>query len=249
MPVTNRKKNIQGQGGTKNVAQSYNRFKTFGGREYTGMTVGRSHKWNYDKGVWRDIKISPDLWGISYAVTKRRAGHAPAGSGASVGTDYHWVILAHQHVEKLNPDDYSTVMTGLKFKLAHRRGNSDKWSLSATAQRKHLITFLEDMIAQLKRAPVPLEIDVDNISHKGEAMPIMEACSDGKCDVYDITLDDQHLGLLRRLKSGWKMDIVEDQKLIKALGKALEAHRVGDNTEMTGGVPLPPRKKKAASSQ
>lgn len=199
------------------------------------MSVGRSHKWYYDKGVWRDIKISPDLWGVSYAVTKRRAGHAPGGSGAAVGTDYHWVILAHQHVEKLNADDYSTIMTGLKFKLAHRRGNSDKWNISGAAQRKHLIGFLENMIAQLKQEPIPLEITVGKVVHKGEAIPVREACVEGRCDVYDITLDDQHLGLLRRLKSGWKLETVEDQKLIKALGKALDAHRIGDEAVVTKG--------------
>src|SRR5688500_2214820 len=89
----------------KNVAQSYNKCKEFGGKGYTGISIGRSHKWYYDKGEWRDSKITPDLWSISYAVTKRRAGHAPKGSGASVGTDYHWFIIAHQNVEKLNADD------------------------------------------------------------------------------------------------------------------------------------------------
>jgi hypothetical protein len=213
------------------VARSYNRFKAFGGRGYTGMSVGRSHKWYYDKGVWRDTKISPDLWGISYAVTKRRAGHAPGGSGASVGTDYHWVILAHQHVEKLNPDDYSTVMTGLKFKLAHRGGNSNKWNISGEAQRKQLIGFLEEMIAQLKQEPIKLEIMLSDGLHKGEAIPVRQACLEGVCNVYDVTLDDQHLGLLRRLKSGWKLDTVEDKKLIKALGKALD----GDGTAYVAG--------------
>lgn len=43
-------------------------------------------------------KITPDLWTISYAVTKRRAGRAPKGSGVPVGTEYHWYIVAHQHV-------------------------------------------------------------------------------------------------------------------------------------------------------
>src|SRR3954467_11347244 len=133
----------------KDVAASYNTVKEVDGKTYTGMGIGRSHKWYYDKGEWHDTKLSPDLWGISYAVTKRRAGHAPKGSGASVGTDYHWVILSHQLVEKLNADDYSTVMTGIKFKLAHKRKGKEKWNTSATTQRNHLMQFLKDMIAQL----------------------------------------------------------------------------------------------------
>jgi len=79
-------------------AVSYNEFKTYEGRKYTGMKIGRSHKWYYDKGEWKEKKITPDLWQISYAVTKRRAGRAPEGSGVPVGTEYHWYIVAHQNV-------------------------------------------------------------------------------------------------------------------------------------------------------
>ena len=43
----------------------------------TGVQIGRGHHWNYDKGDWKETKITPDLWEISYAVTKRRVGHAP----------------------------------------------------------------------------------------------------------------------------------------------------------------------------
>jgi hypothetical protein len=190
----------------KDVAESYNRFKTFGGKTYTGMAVGRSHKWYYDQGVWHDTKITPELWSISYAVTKRRAGHAPKKSGASVGTDYHWFILAHQHVEKLNADDYSTEMTGLKFKLAHKRAGKNKWSLSGKTQRRHLIDFLKEMIVQLEQEPVAvaLEMEVNGESYKGEAIPVREACVEGICHVYEVTLNDQYLGLIRRLKNSWK---------------------------------------------
>src|SRR6185295_18802166 len=94
------------------ISKTYNEFKQFEGHQYTGMKVGRSHKWYYDKGEWRETKITPDLWEISYAVTKRRAGKAPEGSGVPVGTEYHWYILAHQNVRKLNANDYSTSMTG-----------------------------------------------------------------------------------------------------------------------------------------
>src|SRR5689334_14219328 len=86
------------------AGESYDRYKFYEGKQYTGMKVGQSHKWYYDKGEWRDRKITPDLWEIHYAVTKRRAGHAPKGSGVPVGTGYHWYILAHQDVRKLNGD-------------------------------------------------------------------------------------------------------------------------------------------------
>ena len=89
------------------VSASYNKYKEYEGKQYSGMRVGGSHKWYYDKGEWRDRKITPDIWEISYAVTKRRAGKAPEGSGVPVGTEYHWYILAHQNVRKLNANDYT----------------------------------------------------------------------------------------------------------------------------------------------
>jgi len=117
------------------------------------MKVGRSHKWYYDKGEWKEKKITPGLWEISYSVTKRRAGKAPKGSGVPVGTEYHWYIISHQNVKKINADDYTTSMSGLKYKLAHKRAGNDKWSASAKTQRTHLIKFLQEFIAQLKGNP------------------------------------------------------------------------------------------------
>jgi hypothetical protein len=42
----------------KDLAENYNQFKEFEGHQYTGMKVGRSHKWYYDKGEWRESKIT-----------------------------------------------------------------------------------------------------------------------------------------------------------------------------------------------
>jgi hypothetical protein len=134
----------------KESAKSYNEFKTFEGQQYTGMRVGRSHKWYYDKGEWKEKKITPDEWEFNYNVVKRRAGHAPEGSGVPVGTEYHWYILSHQNVRKLNANDYTTVMTGLKFKLAHKRFDKNTWSASEKAQRKKLISILKRMIRELE---------------------------------------------------------------------------------------------------
>jgi hypothetical protein len=115
------------------------------------MKVGRSHKWYYDKGEWKETKITPDLWRISYAVTKRRAGRAPEGSGVSVGTEYHWYVLAHQNVCKLNANDYTTSMSGLKFKIAYKRADTGKWNATPQTQRKRMISFLHDVIEDLEK--------------------------------------------------------------------------------------------------
>jgi hypothetical protein len=135
----------------KDIAASYNEFKEFEGKRYTGMKIGRAHKWYYDKGEWKEKKVTPDKWQFTYAVTKRRAGKAPEGSGVPVGTEYHWYILAHQNVKKLNANDYSTSMAGMKFKVAHKRADTEKWSASERAQRKRMIQFLQEMIRELEQ--------------------------------------------------------------------------------------------------
>jgi hypothetical protein len=141
-----RKKN----GIKKDISKTYNEYKEFEGKQYTGMKVGRSHKWYYDKGEWKEKKITPDKWEFTYAVNKRRAGHAPEGSGVPVGTEYHWYILAHQNVRKLDANNYTTSMTGLKYKLAHKRAEKEKWNATDNTQRKQIIHLLQELIDQLK---------------------------------------------------------------------------------------------------
>ncbi|ASZ15080.1 hypothetical protein CK934_23165 [Chitinophaga sp. MD30] len=185
------------------------------------MQIGRGHHWHYDQGDWKETKITPDLWEISYAVTKRRVGHAPEGSGVPVGTGYHWYILAHQTAEKLNANDYATTMSGLKFKIAHKRADKQKWSASGATQRKHLIAFLKEIIDQLERAPVPIQFEYDDVTYKGEGIPISQTCRPGFCYELDITLNDAPMGIIRYGKSGWKMDLIKDKKLIAAIGDAV----------------------------
>lgn len=132
------------------LAATYDAFKVFEGRRYTGMKVGGRHTWHYDAGVWKERKIAPDRWEITYAVPKRRAGKAPPGSGVPVGTEYHWFLLAHQDVRKLDANTYSTAMTGLKYKIAHKRAGSETWSASETAQRRALVRILRETIRTLE---------------------------------------------------------------------------------------------------
>jgi hypothetical protein len=131
------------------VAASYNATKSFHGQRYTGMKVGRSHTWKYDAGDWKETKVTPDEWRFTFNVTKRRKGHAPEGSGVPVGTEYHWYILGHQIVRKLNANDYGTEMEGTKYKLAHRRADHPEYNISDRAQRKRLVLLLRRMIAEL----------------------------------------------------------------------------------------------------
>jgi hypothetical protein len=140
-------------GGAAQGASSYDRFKDYQGQRYTGMKVGRGHKWRYDAGEWREKKVTPDRWDFQYSVTKRRAGKAPAGSGAPVGTAYRWYILADQIVTKQDANSYTTEMAGLKYKVAHRRADKETWSASDAAQRRRLVKLLRETIAELEATP------------------------------------------------------------------------------------------------
>jgi adenosine deaminase len=71
----------------RNTMSTYNEFKEFEGKKYTGMKVGRSHKWYYDKGEWKEKKITRDQWEFNFSVGKKRVGQAP--EGVPVGTEYH----------------------------------------------------------------------------------------------------------------------------------------------------------------
>jgi len=144
-----RLQSLQKKNGTKKNIE-YNKFKEFEGKKYTGMKVGRTHKWFYDKGEWKEKKLTPDKWQFSYSVTKKRAGNAPEGSGVPVGTEYHWYILAHQNVKKLDANNYTTSMIGLKYKLAHKRVEKNNWSSSDDAQRKRLVEILQELIKNIK---------------------------------------------------------------------------------------------------
>ena len=137
----------------KDIAASYNSFKKFHGEEYTGMKIGRGHKWLYDKNEWKETKVTPDKWEFTYSTVKRRKGKAPEGSGVPVGTKYHWYILSHQFAEKLDANTYTIVMTGLKFKLAHKRADHDKWNITEKGKCKRLIRILKEFVAELEQHP------------------------------------------------------------------------------------------------
>lgn len=161
------KEESKDSGKQKDITQSYNKFKEFEGKRYTGMKVGRSHSWIYDAGPWKETKLTPDKWEIHYSVTKRRKGRAPKGSGVPVGTKYHWYILAHQIVEKLNANDYSTEMSGIKYKVAHQRANKDDWNISELTQKKRLVKVLKELTTTL-------EEEIEEATEKRKTKPRKE---------------------------------------------------------------------------
>ncbi|QYS98040.1 Mannose-6-phosphate isomerase [Trichoderma simmonsii] len=132
----------------------YNSLKSFNGQYYSGMAVGGSHTWNYDGGVWHEVKEEPDLWKIDYMTNKKRAKKAPERSGAPVGTEYHWLIVAHQHVRKIDANTYETNLEGSKYKLAHKGAASNTWSIpTVKGQREREVELLEDAKRRVQGLP------------------------------------------------------------------------------------------------
>jgi hypothetical protein len=77
----------------------------------------------------------------------------------------------------------------------------------------HLIKFLQELVAQLQQEPVPLQLEYNGKSYRREGVPVPETCHDGVCPELDITFNDERLGILHSMKSGWKMDEVKDKDL------------------------------------
>lgn len=212
----------------KDTSASYNKFKEFEGKRYTGMAIGRTHHWYYDKGDWKEKKVTPEKWELTYSTTKRRAGKAPEGSGVPVGTGYHWFILAHQYVEKLNANDYLTQMVGIKYKLAHKRATKDSWSATGITQKKHLVEILKSLIEELEAdpeqlTPIPLKLEYKNKLYEGTAMPVPTACEHGACYDLDITLNKEHIGVMRRDGDQWKISELKSKGLANAIGEQISA--------------------------
>ena len=135
---------------------AYDDVKEFEGETYSGMAVGGEHTWLYPNGLWKETKVAPDRWDFTFNSIKERERSAPPGSGVPVGTQYHWYLLADQRVRKIDADSYTTFMSGVKYKLAHKRPHWRKWSSEypeQTAETEKLINILEGTLARL-REPV-----------------------------------------------------------------------------------------------
>ena len=132
---------------------SYDDVKEFDGEAYSGMAVGGEHSWIYPHGLWSERKIAPARWEFTFRSIKERDRTAPPGSGAERGAQFHWYILAHQRVRKIDADTYDTFMTGAKHKVAHRRPGWRKWSSQypdQPSEREKITQILEEALAEVR---------------------------------------------------------------------------------------------------
>jgi hypothetical protein len=133
----------------------YDELKEFNGIKYTGMKIGAKHKWHYDNGIWEETKVSPDKWNINFKCIKNRFQSAPQNSGAGIGSGFHWYIIADQQAIKIDNNRYDTIMTGIKYKVGHKRPDWQKWSYKYPGQMSYkeiIIQILENMLEKLKNS-------------------------------------------------------------------------------------------------
>jgi hypothetical protein len=132
----------------------YNSLKKYNDKIYTGMRVGFSHQWNYTNGKWYETKEEPDKWAFQFNSLKTRINAAPANTGASINTKYHWYIIADQIATKVDENSYMTAMKGIKFKIGHKRPYWKTFSYNYPEQlsyKEKVIEILEKVLNDLKR--------------------------------------------------------------------------------------------------
>jgi hypothetical protein len=82
---------------------------------------------------------------------------------------------------------------------------------------------MEELIAQLEKEPIPIQFEYAGKFYAGEAIPVPQTCMNGVCSEFDVSLNDEAVGIIKRLTSSWKIDGAKDQKLVTAIGKQIEA--------------------------
>ena len=129
---------------------AYRDEKTYGSSNNHGMKVGGRHLWTYPDGRWTERKVAPDRWEVTFSSLKRRNSRAPKGSGAEVGSGYHWLIVAHQWVGKLDANTYATQLEGRKYLIAFRKPDWPLWNTqfrdSKRGAKERTIAALQDAI-------------------------------------------------------------------------------------------------------
>jgi len=132
---------------------TYDDLKIYNGKIYTGMPIGSSHNWLYPNGRWVETKVAPDKWQFSFESLKHRNRLSGDNTGAANGTMFHWYIIADQKATKLDNDSYKTSMTGVKYKIGHKRPHWRTFSYEYADQlsyREKVIQVLEEMLQTLR---------------------------------------------------------------------------------------------------
>ena len=74
--------------------------------------------------------------------------------------------------------------------------------------------------SKYKIQPVPIEIEYKGRFYRGVGIPLSTSCEQGVCFELDITLNNEHLGVIHCRRENWKMKHVE-QGLVDAIGEEI----------------------------
>src|SRR2546422_5386940 len=82
---------------------------------------------------------------FTFSSIKQRERSAPPGSGVPVGTQYHWYILAHQRVRKIDANSYTTLIDRKSTRLNSSHGyiSYAVFCLKKKKKKKHHIQQAE----------------------------------------------------------------------------------------------------------
>ena len=127
------------------------------GKAYSGMRIGSEHHWRYTDARWHEWKTKPDRWDLRFSARKHRRTTAPEDSGAEPDSLYHWLIVGHQRVRKIDANAYDTLLEATKFKIAHKRPKWRTWSSQYDGNptaRQATIRALEQLLDELRTAEI-----------------------------------------------------------------------------------------------
>jgi hypothetical protein len=85
-----------------------------------------------------------------------------------------------------------------------------------------MIKLMQDFIAHLQKEPIPLQFEYEGVIYKGEAVPIPATCVDGMCSELEVTINDQHIGIIKKMTNNWKIDGAEDPKFVDTIGEQIQ---------------------------
>lgn len=86
---------------------------------------------------------------------------------------------------------------------------------------KHKKHSTMDFPGSYKTQPVPLEFTYAGSTYRGIALPLSTSCSDGVCFELEVILNSENLGTIHCKGELWRMDDVNNQGLVDAIGKEI----------------------------
>jgi hypothetical protein len=76
-------------------------------------------------------------------------------------------------------------------------------------------------VRKIQSQPIPIEIEYRGKIYKGEGFPLPSSCEKDACFEVKIYLNNEDMGVIHCTDNGWRMDKVQDQELVNAIGEEI----------------------------